>query len=56
MLNGLHFLTHIGLSWIIASLGPRARKDRWLVVLAGTLPDLAGRCASPARHPIYCCG
>jgi len=42
MLNGLHFLTHIGLSWIIASLGPRARKDRWLVVLAGTLPDLDG--------------
>jgi inner membrane protein len=42
MLNGLHFLTHIGLSWIIANLGPRSRKDRWLVVLAGTLPDLDG--------------
>jgi inner membrane protein len=42
MLNGLHFLTHIGLSWIIASLGPGSRRDHWLVVLAGTLPDLDG--------------
>lgn len=42
MLSGLHFLTHIGLSWIIAHALPGSRKDRGLVVLAGVLPDLDG--------------
>lgn len=42
MLSALHFLTHIGLSWILANLLPGSRKDRWLVVLAGILPDLDG--------------
>jgi inner membrane protein len=42
MLTGLHFLTHIGLSWIVASLGRRSVKDRWLITLAGVLPDLDG--------------
>jgi len=42
MLSGLHFLTHIGLSWIVANLGPTSRRDRWLVVMAGVLPDLDG--------------
>jgi membrane-bound metal-dependent hydrolase YbcI (DUF457 family) len=42
VLSGLHFLTHIGLSWIIAHLLPGSRKDRGLVVLAGVLPDLDG--------------
>ena len=42
MLTGLHFLTHIGLSWIIASLGRRSVRDRWLITLAGVLPDLDG--------------
>jgi membrane-bound metal-dependent hydrolase YbcI (DUF457 family) len=41
-LSGLHFFTHIGLSWIVASLWPGARRDRWLVVAAGVLPDLDG--------------
>jgi hypothetical protein len=43
MLTALHFLTHIGLSVIIASAGTvRSRKDRWLITLAGILPDLDG--------------
>jgi membrane-bound metal-dependent hydrolase YbcI (DUF457 family) len=42
VLSGLHFLTHIGLSWIIAHLLPGSRKDRGLVVLAGVLPDFDG--------------
>jgi membrane-bound metal-dependent hydrolase YbcI (DUF457 family) len=42
VLTALHFLTHIGLSWIVASLGRGSRKDRWLITLAGVLPDLDG--------------
>jgi hypothetical protein len=42
MLSALHFLTHIGLSWILASLWPASRRDRWLIVLAGTALDLDG--------------
>lgn len=43
MLTALHFLTHIGLSVIIASADTvRSRKDRWLIILAGVLPDLDG--------------
>jgi len=42
VLSGLHFLTHIGLSWLIANLMAGSRKDRSLVVLAGVLPDLDG--------------
>lgn len=42
MLTALHFLTHIGLSWIIASATPRASRDRWLIVGAGVVPDLDG--------------
>jgi inner membrane protein len=42
VLSGLHFLTHIGLSWIIANLTAGSRKDRVLIVLAGLLPDLDG--------------
>ena len=42
VLSGLHFLTHIGLSWVVGALGRGSRQDRWLIVLAGTLPDLDG--------------
>jgi membrane-bound metal-dependent hydrolase YbcI (DUF457 family) len=42
MLTALHFLTHIGLSWIMASVLRRSVKDRWLITLAGVLPDLDG--------------
>ena len=42
MLTALHFLTHIGLSWIVASLGRRSVRDRWLITLAGVLPDFDG--------------
>lgn len=42
MLTALHFVTHIGLSWIVASAWPRASRDRWLIVAAGVLPDLDG--------------
>ena len=42
MLTGLHFLTHIGLAWIVASLGRRSARDRWLITLAGVLPDFDG--------------
>lgn len=42
MLTALHFLTHIGLSWIVANAGPRPARDRWLIVAAGVLPDLDG--------------
>jgi inner membrane protein len=42
MLTALHFLTHIGLSWIVANAGRRASRDRWLIIAAGVLPDLDG--------------
>jgi inner membrane protein len=42
MLSAAHFLTHVGLSWVLANLGGCSRKDRCLVVLAGVLPDLDG--------------
>ena len=42
MLTALHFLTHIGLSWLVSSVGRASRRDRWLVTLAGILPDLDG--------------
>jgi hypothetical protein len=42
MLTALHFMTHIGLSWLVASAGRLSRRDRWLVTLAGVLPDLDG--------------
>jgi hypothetical protein len=42
VLSGLHFLTHIGLSWIVGAAAGVSRRDRWLVVLAGTLLDLDG--------------
>lgn len=42
MLTGLHFLTHIGQSWIVARLGRRTVRDQWLVVLGGTVLDLDG--------------
>lgn len=42
VLTALHVLTHIGLSWIVANLVARSRRDRWLVTLAGVLPDLDG--------------
>lgn len=42
VLSGLHFLTHVGQSWVLAALGSRLRRDRWLVALAGILPDLDG--------------
>ena len=42
MLTALHFSTHIGLSWLVASVGRASRRDRWLVTLAGILPDLDG--------------
>ena len=42
MLTTLHFLTHVGLSWLVASVRCASRRDRWLVTLAGMLPDLDG--------------
>jgi membrane-bound metal-dependent hydrolase YbcI (DUF457 family) len=42
MLSAFHFLTHIGLGWILANLWPTTRRDRWLIVLGGTLLDLDG--------------
>jgi len=42
MLSGLHFLTHIGLSWIVANIGAASSRDRWLIVLTGVVPDLDG--------------
>jgi hypothetical protein len=42
MLTALHFLTHIGLSWIVAGLARLSVRDRWLITLAGVLPDLDG--------------
>jgi membrane-bound metal-dependent hydrolase YbcI (DUF457 family) len=42
MLRAFHFLTHIGLSWILESLWPASRRDRWLIVLAGTVLDRDG--------------
>ncbi|PYM27178.1 MAG: hypothetical protein DMD80_16000 [Candidatus Rokuibacteriota bacterium] len=42
MLSALHFLTHVGISWIVADLARLPPRGRWIVVLAGTLPDLDG--------------
>ena len=42
LLSALHFLTHIGLGWIVAGLGQLSWRDRVLVVLAGTVLDLDG--------------
>jgi membrane-bound metal-dependent hydrolase YbcI (DUF457 family) len=42
VLSGLHFLTHIALSWIVANVVTGPRRDRCLVVLAGTALDLDG--------------
>jgi len=42
VLSTLHFLTHIGLSWIVANLVSGSRKDRCLVVLAGVVLDVDG--------------
>ena len=42
MLPAAHFLTHIGLSWIVANLVPLAARDRLIIVLAGTVLDLDG--------------
>jgi len=42
VLSALHFLTHVGISWIVAGLARLTPRDRWVVVLAGTLPDLDG--------------
>jgi membrane-bound metal-dependent hydrolase YbcI (DUF457 family) len=42
MLTTLHFLTHIGQSWIIAHLRDGSARDRWLIVLAGIVLDLDG--------------
>lgn len=42
MLDATHFLTHLGLSWILANLWDVSRKDRCLIVLAGILPDFEG--------------
>ena len=42
MLPAAHFLTHVGLSWIVANLAPLAARDRAIIVLAGTALDLDG--------------
>jgi membrane-bound metal-dependent hydrolase YbcI (DUF457 family) len=42
VLSALHFLTHVGISWIVADLARLTPRDRWVVVLAGALPDLDG--------------
>ena len=42
MLTAAHFLTHIGLSWIVANAARLSPRDRLVIVLAGTLPDLDG--------------
>jgi LexA-binding, inner membrane-associated putative hydrolase len=42
VLTAAHVLTHVGLSWIVAGLARLSVRDRWIVVLAGTLPDLDG--------------
>ena len=42
MLPAAHFLTHVGLSWILANLVQLSPRDRALVVLAGTVLDLDG--------------
>lgn len=41
-LTAAHFLTHVGLSWIVANLARIPTRDRVIVVLAGTLLDLDG--------------
>lgn|SRR5262245_15811376 len=50
MLTALHFLTHVGMSWILASVGRRSVKDRWLIALAGVLPDLDGAGILVSHH------
>jgi membrane-bound metal-dependent hydrolase YbcI (DUF457 family) len=42
VLPASHFLTHIALSWIVANAARLPARDRLIVVLAGTLPDLDG--------------
>jgi len=42
VLPAAHFLTHVGLSWIVANLVPLAARDRAMIVLAGTVLDLDG--------------
>lgn len=42
MLTALHFLTHVGQSWIVAHLRRGSARDRWLIVLAGIVLDLDG--------------
>ena len=42
LLGGLHFLTHAGMSWVVAGLAPRPPRDRLLIVLGGLLLDLDG--------------
>src|SRR6185503_11434119 len=42
VLTAAHVLTHIGLAWIVAGVTPLSVRDRWIVVLAGTLLDLDG--------------
>jgi hypothetical protein len=42
MLSGLHFLTHIAMSWALAHLAGLSRRDRGLVVLATIVPDFDG--------------
>ena len=37
MLTFAHVLTHIGLAWIVTGVAPLSVRDRWIVVLAGTL-------------------
>jgi len=42
VLSATHFLTHVGMSWIVANLATVSPRDRLIIVLAGTLPDLDG--------------
>jgi len=42
VLPAAHFLTHVGLSWIVANLVPLASRDRAIIVLAGTVLDVDG--------------
>jgi len=42
VLPAAHFLTHVGLSWIFANLARVSPRDRLIIVLAGTVPDLDG--------------
>ena len=42
MLTAVHVLTHVGLRWIVAGFARPSVRDRCIVVLAGTLPDVDG--------------